>query len=263
MEGKTGDIPLRWVALIVTLINIGFNYILNAFTDIPSIKELTFSYNTLFIPAGYAFSIWGLIYLAYIIYCIVQLIPSQHSKTGYDYLNIPFIIVNLLGIVWIYTFRQNLVTFSEVVIIGMLLCAIILFGISRRLVRRLQYNRWIVVPFSLLMGWLSIACIAGTAVFLVSIKWNGLGISPENWVMIILAVALLLSLLIGVGCIDMVYPLVIAWGTFAIWISLRKNFLLPAQVALGVAVMSLLISIWAMVKQSQHRKVMMRKEDSL
>lgn len=248
MEKTKGDIPLRWVALLVTLINIAFDYILTAFTDIPSIKDLTFQYRPLFVPASYAFAIWGIIYLGYIIYSVVQLLPSQQYKTGYDNLNIPFLIVNILGIVWVYAFRQNLVLFSEWVIIGMLLCSVILFTMSQRLVRRLNYSRWIIVPFSMLMGWLSVATIAGTSVLLVAVHWDGWGITPDNWVLIVLAVALLLAMMIGVLFNDIAYPLVVAWGTFAVWVNLKTAYPLPAQVALGVAVISALVAVWAMVK---------------
>ena len=263
MEAKNSDIPLRWVTLVITLINIGFSYMLDVFTDIPSIKNLTYQYKTLFVPASYAFAIWGVIYLAYIIYCVVQLLPSQKNKSGYDQLNIPFLIVNLLGIVWVYAFRQSLVAFSEAVIVAMLICSIALFSIAQRLVRRLHYSRWIIVPFSMLMGWLSVAVIAGTAVFLVAIQWDAMGIDAANWVMILLAVVLLLSLLIGTGYKDITYPLVISWGTFALWISLKNVVLLPAQVALGVAVISLLIALWAVVKQLRYKRIKPSNENSL
>ncbi len=265
MEARRADIPLRWVALIVALINIAFNSILDNFTSIPSIKDLAYHYNNLFIPASYAFAIWGLIYLLYIVYCIIQLLPSQINKTGYDNLNIPFIIINLLGIVWVYAFRQSLVAFSEVVIIVMLLCSVVLFSMSQRMIRRLNYSRWLSVPFSMLMGWLSVAVIAGTAVFLVSVNWDGMGIGGANWVMIVLGGALLLALLIGVGYKDITYPLVIAWGTFAVWANLKTDLPIPAQAALGVAVVSLLIAVWAMVKQLRYKnkRESSTEEDSL
>ena len=263
METRRSDIPLRWVALIVALINIAFNSILDNFTSMPSIKDLTYHYSSLFVPASYAFAIWGLIYLLYIAYCIIQLLPSQKDKLGYDNLNIPFIIVNLLGIAWVYAFRQNLVAFSEAVIIAMLFCSIALFSMSKRMIRRLNYSQWLAVPFAMLMGWLSIAVIAGTAVFLVSINWHGMGIDAPNWIMIVLAGTLLLSMLIGVGYMDVTFPLVIAWGTFAVWVNLKDTLLIPAQVALGVAVISLLIAVLALVKLLRHKKPVITEENSL
>lgn len=263
MEARRSDIPLRWVALIVAIINIGFNSMLDKFTDMPTIKGVTYQYSSLFVPAPYAFAIWGLIYLLYIAYCVVQLLPSQKDKLGYDNLNIPFIIVNLLGIAWVYAFRQNLVAFSEAVIVVMLLCSIVLFSMSKRMIRRLNYNQLLAVPFAMLMGWLSVAVIAETAVFLVSTNWNGLGIDEPNWVMIVLAGTLLLSILIGVGYMDVTFPLVIAWGTFAVWVSLKDTLPIPAQVALGVAVMSLLISVLALVKILRRRKPRLTEENSL
>ena len=263
METRKADIPLRWVALIVALINIAFNSILDTYTNMPSIKTLTYQYKTLFVPAPYAFAIWGLIYLLYIAFCIVQLLPSQKNKLAYDNLNIPFIMVNLLGIAWLYAFRQNLVAFSEAVIIAMLFCSIALFSMSKRAIRRLNYSHWLAVPFAMLMGWLSIVVMAETSVFLASINWQGLNIDAANWVMIVLAGALLLSLLIGVGYMDITYPLVMAWGTFAIWVSLKNNFPVPAQVALGVAVISLLIAVLAMVKLLRHKKPTITEENSL
>ncbi len=224
---------------------------LTAATDLPGIKYVTDQYSTLFVPASYAFAVWGLIYLAHVIYCIVQLLPSQKYFAVYDKLNGTFIMVNLLSIAWLYSFRQNLIPFSEALIIAMLIGAIILFSIAYSEVKKHNQSRWITVPFAMLMGWLSVAIISGTSLFLVYIKWNAFGISPGNWTMILLAVTMLLSLIIGAGFREILYPLVIAWGCFALWMKLKHQLTMPAQVALIVAIVSLLIAVWSIIKQIQ------------
>jgi len=42
--------------------------------------EISDSFNVLFVPAGYVFSIWGLIYVGLVAYTIYQALPSQREN---------------------------------------------------------------------------------------------------------------------------------------------------------------------------------------
>jgi hypothetical protein len=87
MEASTPRMGLRWLTLLVVL----FNVVVSSITDYlgiggESIATVTRQYDSLFVPAGYAFSIWGIIYLSFIIYAVVQLLPAQKYKPVYDHL---------------------------------------------------------------------------------------------------------------------------------------------------------------------------------
>ena len=68
------------------------------------------------------------------------------------------------------------------------------------------------MPFSVYLGWITIASIANVAVFLVSEKWDGFGISPETWATLIIIVALVITLLVLATRKDIAYSLVIVWA---------------------------------------------------
>jgi hypothetical protein len=79
------------------------------------------------------------------------------------------------------------------------------------------------LPFSVYLGWITIASIANVAVALVSINWNGLGVAPETWVALIIAVALLISTLVVATRADVAYALVIIWALLGIAVMQSGN----------------------------------------
>jgi hypothetical protein len=79
------------------------------------------------------------------------------------------------------------------------------------------------LPFSTYFGWITIASIANVATTLVSITWDGFGINPETWALLIILIALLLSLIIVVSRKDVAYGLVIIWAFIGISASQTAN----------------------------------------
>ena len=161
----------RWIASIAVFLNIGLNYYTNANPlNGKTIGEVSDQYPTLFTPAGYAFSIWGIIYLGLIIYSIVQLLPSQRKYRVYDRLAMPLLATSLLSIAWVVSFSYEAVTISEAIIVAMLITSLVLFVRSKGDTDETSSVKWIRVPFSLYAGWLSVATIASTATWLYSLN---------------------------------------------------------------------------------------------
>jgi hypothetical protein len=77
-------------------------------------------------------------------------------------------------------------------------------------------------PFSVYLGWITIASIANVAVTLVSLNWDGFGIYPETWATLVIIIALLLTLTVLATRKDIAYGLVIIWALFGI-ISKQTN----------------------------------------
>ena len=74
------------------------------------------------------------------------------------------------------------------------------------------------VPFSVYLGWITVATIANVTAFLVSVKWDGFGISELNWTIIIITVGTLLTILMLALRKDIAFSLVVLWAFFGIWI---------------------------------------------
>ena len=68
------------------------------------------------------------------------------------------------------------------------------------------------VPFSIYLGWVSVATIANAAVMLITLNWDGLGLPPQTWTAAVIAVAALLGALMSWLRHDWVYGLVLVWA---------------------------------------------------
>ncbi|QHT68019.1 tryptophan-rich sensory protein [Rhodocytophaga rosea] len=235
----------RWAALVAVLVNIFFNYNMNAnppggLTN----AEVSARYPTLFTPAGYAFSIWGVIYLSFIGYIIFQLLPSQRKQHVYDVLAKPLIITSILSICWLFSFSYELLLLSVCIIVLMLFTAIVLFVRSKEAIQSGQVNKLISVPFALYAGWLSVATIANTSLWLTSMDWEGGSWGAIPWTMIMIGVAAVLGVVVSYKLKDIVFPSVVVWAIIAIYIARQNQEQTVATFALVTAI---ILAVWVIV----------------
>jgi hypothetical protein len=101
------------------------------------------------------------------------------------------------------------------------------------------------LPFSVYLGWITIASIANVAVFLVSENWDGFGISQETWATLIIIIALLITLLVIVTRKDVAYGLVIIWALLGIAMkqSENRNIVVIAEISAIIIAVVLAASI--------------------
>jgi hypothetical protein len=227
----------RWIALFSVIFSIAFSYISN--TRIISGQnnaDISARYNTLFTPAGYAFAIWGLIYLTVIAYSFYQVLPARRNVPIHDQLAIPLTVLSLLSVVWLVLFNTERLLASVVVITGMLAASVVLVVRSREWAIREPGWNWISVPFSLYAGWLTVATIANAAVFLTGIGWEGEPLGPVNWTVLMIAVAVIIAILVSWRLRDAVFPMVVAWAVLAIWVARHMKYENIALVALMAVV---------------------------
>lgn len=182
--------------------------------------EIADMYPNLFTPAGFTFAIWGVIYLGLALFALYQagLLPGVSNEQGVVRdIGWLFILSSLANVSWLLAWHYDMILLS---VVFMLLLLISLIGIYLRLRSRDMVSRaehWLVhVPFSLYLGWISVATIANITVALVSVNWNGFGISPQIWTVIVILVADLLALSFLAQYADVWYGLVTAWALFGI-----------------------------------------------
>lgn len=241
---QTQPILWRWVTLVAVLVNVFFNYYLNAKPiSGKTIGDVSNQYPTLITPAGYAFSIWGIIYLSFIIYAIVQVLPSQQRRQVYNQLTWPLIATSILSITWLISFSLEYIALSVLIISGMLLTAIILFGKAKQAVFRNEARFWVAIPFALYIAWLSVATIVNTSVWLKDMGWQGGALGESPWTIGMLGVILVLSIVISYIFRDIVYPLVIAWATVAIYVARQNEN--ESVVATAALVTGISVGVWA------------------
>lgn len=151
---------------------------------------------TLITPAGYVFAIWGIIYLLLGVFVVYQALPSQKEKDFHDKISWLFILTSVLNITWLFLW-QNQFLLTSVVVMFLLLASLIAIYLRLNIGKStapLHEKLAVQVPFSVYLGWITIASIANVAAFLVSVNWDGFGISRETWAILIIAVALLITL---------------------------------------------------------------------
>jgi len=169
---------------------------------------------TLITPAGYVFSIWGVIYILLGLFVIFQVLPSQKEKDYHNRIGWLFVLSSILNIVWLFLWQFEYLVFS-VPVMFMLLASLIAIYLRLDIGKSkvdLRQRIAIHVPFSTYLGWISIASIANVATTLVSLNWDGFGINSETWALLIIIVALLLSLIVITIRKDIAYSLVIVWA---------------------------------------------------
>ncbi|MBY6035842.1 tryptophan-rich sensory protein [Fictibacillus nanhaiensis] len=218
------------------------NYLANALPlNGNTTGELSAKYNVLITPAGYAFSIWGLIYTMLVIWVIYQASPRHIHNPMFQKLGYWFVVNCMLNIIWIFVWHYEKLYLSLIVMIGLLISLIVIYT-------KLQgkdLHPWFVrIPFSIYLGWVSVATIVNTAVVLNYSGWDGFGLSSETWTFIMLIVAVIISLLFTVKNDDLAYPLVFVWALVGIGIRHMNSMDILANTSFSLAAFLLLFIIW-------------------
>lgn len=182
---------LNWIFFAITLV---INYLSNtgAFNG-ETVKLLSDKYHTLFTPAAYAFSIWGLIYLfllGFLIYCST-ILKKQEESDIISMVGIWFIVTCIANSLWILAWINDFIGLS-VILMGILLFALI--QIIRRTHMELTNPPFRIValiwwPFALYSGWITVAFMVNIAAYLAKLNWSGLGLSEITWTLIMIIVA--------------------------------------------------------------------------
>lgn len=169
-------------------------------------------------PANYAFAIWGLIYLGLIAYGIYQLRPSERGNPTIRRVDSLLIIACIAQIAWVYLFTLRLFWLSVVAMLAILLPLIgayVQLGIgTERVSRARKWLAW--VPFSVYLGWISVATIVNIASALYISGWDGWGISAAGWTAIMLIVGAAIAATIAIQRADIAFTLVFIWAYVAI-----------------------------------------------
>lgn len=167
-----------------------------------------------FVPAGYVFSIWGLIYLGWIAFTIFQLQPAQKDNPRLRRLGYLFALSNIANATWLFCWHYNRFGLSVIVmllLLGLLIASYLLLNVNRSDVTRFEY--WSVdVMFSVYLGWITVATVANITDWLYFVGWDGFGIPPQTWAVIMLGVASLLGLAMALTRRDAGYLAVLAWA---------------------------------------------------
>ena len=180
---------------------------------------------TLIAPAGYVFAIWGVIYILLGIFVVYQALPSQKGKDYLNRISWLFILSSIVNIAWLFVWQYESLSLSVLLIFALLVTLIAIYvrlGIGKSNVI-LREKLAVHLPFSVYLGWITVASIADVAATLVSYNWNGFGISPSTWAILVVAVTLIIIMLMLATRKDTAYALVIIWALVGIGVNHAGN----------------------------------------
>lgn len=214
--------------------------------------ELSDMYHNLFVPAGLTFSIWGVIYILLTLLVIYQGVLVIKMSTGgvgiLQNIHIWFFLSCLLNGSWILAWHHQKVGLSLLIMVG-LLASLLTIYLRLRIGKETVpgATRYLVhLPFSIYLGWISIATIANVTAWLVHTGWSGWGISQAAWTVIMLATAVVLAYLMLFTRHDTFFALVVAWALFGIWLK-RSGAPDPVPVVTWTALSGLILVVLGIV----------------
>lgn len=222
------------IMLVVTLF---FNFLTGTglINDL-SQAEISAMYQTRITPAGFAFSIWGVIYTLVGISLGWMLYKHKERKTKQiiDGIGYWFIISSLANILWTVTFAYLQLPLSTVIIF------ILLFSLTRIVMNlsklRINLSPLYPVTFGLYTGWVMIASVVNIAASLVQAEWGAFGISELVWATLIIVVAVAIVFFVTYRTTNAIIPLPVAWAYYAIFVGEELTVaLLGVVVLLGIA----------------------------
>ncbi|MBN2148427.1 MAG: hypothetical protein JW726_13650 [Anaerolineales bacterium] len=242
---------LRQLFVIVAVIlTIAINGLANALPiNNQTTGEISDRFTVFFVPAGYVFSIWGLIYLGLIAYAIFQALPAQSDNPRLRRIGYIFVLSSIANIAWIFLWHYNLfelTLLAMLILLASLIAIYLILGIGRSRVSALE--TWMVrVPFSIYLGWITVATVANVTSLLDYLKWDGFGIEPQLWAVIMLIVATLLGAAVGFTRRDVAYLLVLVWAFIGIAVKHSDTSVVAIAAYLGTFWVLFIIG-WVLVK---------------
>lgn len=218
-----------------------------------STGALADQYPNLFVPSGFTFSIWSVIYLWVGTWVVYSLVQVYRNRDGGKVAQIgPYFLISCFANgAWILNWHYEFVFLSVLVMLAILGS---LIGIYLRLGTgkgRFDASTRALVqaPFSIYLGWITIATVANVTSWLVNIGWNGWGVDQLTWTIIMVIVATLITGAVLYTRRDFIYALVPIWAFFGIVSKRLKDLvilddlILTLHVAMGVIAVGVIAAV--------------------
>ncbi|WP_147075490.1 tryptophan-rich sensory protein [Meiothermus hypogaeus] len=183
--------------------------------------EISDSFPSLFTPAGYVFAIWGVIYLALLAYAVYQALPTQRDNPRLVATRGLFVLTCGFNVAWLLCWHYLLIVPSMAMMLGLLFTLVLLYG--RLGVGQLAVSageNWLArVPFSLYLGWITVATAANAVTTLIELQWDGWGISGQVWAALLVLIAAGIGVMFALSRRDIPFNLVLLWAFGGIWVA--------------------------------------------
>ena len=200
---------LAFIAVVVVNALAGGTTLLNG----RNTADVSGAYPTSVTPAGFTFSIWGVIYVLLFAFIVFQMLPRHRKDSFNGRVSYLFILSSVFNIAWLFLWQYDYIVLSVPLIFGLLVSLVAIYGrlgIGKSKATRNE-KLCVHLAFSVYLGWITIASIADVSSALESLNANGLGISSD-WAELVLVVALVVALAMLATRRDITYGAVIVWA---------------------------------------------------
>ena len=256
---------------IGNIIGAFFTVIINSLANIIPIGgkntgELSDNIPNLFVPTGLTFAIWGVIYILIIIFAIYlgrDLLKKEKITNHFvEKVSFYFIVASLANILWIFLWHYEQVLLS---LLAMILLFVSLLVIYLRLnigIEKVSIKDKLLVhvPISVYIGWITVATIANVTAVLVTIGWDGFGISEDIWTILVIIVATIITILVLIKRKDYAYSSVIIWALFGIFLKRISDdaiYGIKTQIAnttaIAIIILLIIITISLILNRSKEK----------
>ena len=236
---------IRQIAVVLTsLLTIVVNSLANALPlNGQTTGEISDRFVVYFTPAGYVFSIWGLIYIGLIAFTIFQALTSQRENPRLRAIGWWMVAGSLANSAWIFFWHFEIFPLTLVVMLVLLVSLIVSYvRIRNNQIKLTMAERLSVqVPLSIYLGWITVATVANITSLLDYWKWNAWGISSIAWLWIVLGVVVVITGLMTLTQKDIVYNLVILWSVAGIGLKHAATISVATAAWIAFALVSLMV----------------------
>ncbi|MEM7801253.1 MAG: hypothetical protein AAF633_18820 [Chloroflexota bacterium] len=184
-------------------------------TDVGTLSD---RYQTRVLAAGYAFSIWGIIFIGTLGYALYQVRGNAPSPSFLDQLA-PYAIAAFLATgIWIPIFQLERFPLSLVVMLILLGSLAMIFRIINEQATLSSTELWLIEgSFSIFLGWITAATVLNFSQTLMALNWNGFGIGDVAWgVTMLIAAGLIAATVAYFGGGNFFYAGTVVWALVAV-----------------------------------------------
>jgi benzodiazapine receptor len=188
-------------------------------------------YPTMLTPAGYAFSIWSLIYLGIVAFSLYQLIPANLAR--FRSVRSFYIFSCALNCAWLYFWHREQIAVCFAVILALAINLFVICYLLRD--PESTADTWAAkAPFGIYFGWVTAATLVN---FTILLKYWNVSLSPSTGTVLAVSLILLaagLAVAVRWKLTNYFYPLAIAWALTAIAVKQSGQTAIVAAAAIGV-----------------------------
>lgn len=218
--------------------------------------EISAKYPSLFTPAGFTFSIWGLIYLGLLLFIIYQALPRQRANVSLGRVGALFKVNCVANAAWILAWHYDFLILSVLIMACILATLIVIYRVlddAKSTVPTIE-RVLMHLPFRVYTAWICVAAIANISTVQTAMGWDNVGLEAITWALLKLALAGAIGATVLVRKADIAFISVIAWAAFGISV-MQAETPAVAGAALCLSYMAVILAAFASLRYLRLQRV--------